>query len=157
MPSVNGKQFNPKKIERSQKLINVVLLLGSTLLGVDLKAVAQVRPAPNLPTNGSFERLQIKANLQVTAKPQGNCIPLTFLISNTGGSSSGAFKINVISNTGEIVQTFLVADIKAKENRTFEYMHSMSGQYTIVVDPDKTVDELFKEDNTIKVETRCIK
>ena len=64
---VIGKQSDTKKIALSQKFINVVLLLASMLLGVELKAVAQLRPAPNLPIDRTIDRLQIKANLQVTA------------------------------------------------------------------------------------------
>lgn len=153
---VIGKQSDTKKIALSHKFINVVLLLASMLLGVELKAVAQLRPAPNLPIDRNIERLQIKANLQVTAQRQGNCAPLTFLVSNTGGSSSGFFNIKVFSERGE-VQIFQVADIKAKENRTFEYRERIGGLYTIVVDQDNRVDELSEKDNQIQVETRCIK
>lgn len=56
-----------------------------------------------------------------------------------------------------MVQIFPVADIKAKENRTFEYRERSGGLYTIVVDPDNRVDELSEKDNKIQVETRCIK
>lgn len=152
---VIGKS-NIKKVARSQKFINIVLLLVSMLIGVELKAVAQLRPAPNLPIDRTIDRLQLKANLQVTAQLQGNCAPLTFLISNTGGSSSGFFNIKVFSERGE-VRIFQVADIKAKENRTFESRERIGGLYTIVVDPDDRVDELSEKDNKIQVETRCIK
>jgi hypothetical protein len=156
MASIIGKQSNTKKIARLQRFLNVILLLASMLLCVELKAVAQLRPAPNLPIDRTIDRLKIMANLQVTAQRQGNCAPLTFLVSNTGGSSSGFFNIKVFSEREE-VQIFPVAEIKAKENRTFEYRERIGGLYTIVVDPDNRVDELSEKDNKIQVETHCIK
>lgn len=157
MASVIGKQSNTKKMASSHKFISVVLLLGSMLLGIEFKAVAQLRPVPNRPIDSTIDRFKLMANLQVTAQRQGNCAPFTFVVSNTGGSSSGAFKINVLSDRGEIVQTFSVADLKAKESRTFEYRERLGGLYTIVVDPDNTVNELSKKDNKIQVEVYCIK
>jgi hypothetical protein len=119
-----------------KKSVGIILLLAGVLL------VAGAKTAQ-------------KGNLRITAKAQGNCAPIIFNVTNDGRSNSGAFKITVTSQAGEVVHTFYIQNMEARETLTLDYQPVAFGLFTISVDPDNALNEVSREDNVVKVETRC--
>jgi hypothetical protein len=123
----------------------VLFLLLGILLGIGASALAQTQMS------------MMKPNLKVQAPAQGNCLPLTFQVTNSGAVDAGAFEITVSNKAGKVVQTFSVPGLKAKETRAFSYPQHLYEVYTVFADSGSAVGELSEKDNSIKVMTSCIK
>ena len=122
------------------KIFLILLLLsGTSAVFCQLKRSPDINP--HIPA--------MKADLKVTATAQGSCSPLTFRVFNTGGTNSGAFIITITDESGRLIITDSVDNIKPKGNLTFR--HSLKGgHYTIIADSKNAVDEITKKNNEIK-------
>jgi subtilase family serine protease len=104
---------------------------------------------------------QLKPNLKVTSLYAGTCAPLSYKVSNGGGSSSGSFNV-IVYQSGIIVQNNLIYNLNAGESLTFSYngyngyIMPITGYFKITADPSNAVDELSETDNTVSVTTECV-
>jgi hypothetical protein len=137
------------------KYIGLVVLLAGVLFGTSPGARTQERHPP--PRN-----IEMKAFLRVSPLFQGNCSPLNFRVTNTGGSNSGEFTVNIFRGEREqmsadtLADKLTVEDLKPKESRTFEWSNNLNGKYT--VEAARPGERRSKpEGRVIEIETHCIK
>jgi len=80
---------------------------------------------------------------------QDHCTSVIFSVTNTGGSSAGAFKVNVVNNsTGRVEKTFYVSGLNVFEAVAFSFQKTRArDDWGIVIDPDRRVFELTHKDN----------
>src|SRR6478672_4773753 len=112
------------KLRGPCKAVKSILLLIGIVLAVSPRATTQERRPP--PGD-----LEVKALLRVTPLLQGNCSPLNFRVTNSGGTDSGAFSIAIYKGSRAQVSAETHADeiavenIKGKESRSFEWSNNL--------------------------------
>lgn len=142
-----------KQTRMAAKCIGLLLLLAGVFFGTSPGATTQERRPPP----GGMEA---KPFLRVTPMFQGNCSPLNFRVTNTGGSNSGEFVIQIFKGSREHaspatrVDTLSVENLNAKESRAFEWSHHLNGPYTVAVRASGLTNERV---GVIEIETHCIK
>lgn len=143
-----------KKLRGPCKAVKSILLLIGIVLAISPIATTQERRPP--PGD-----LEVKALLRVRPLFQGNCSPLNFRVTNSGGTDSGAFSIAIYKGsraqmTAEThADEIAVENIKGKESRSFEWSNNLNGLYTVSLRARGRVAKAA--DAIIEVETRCIK
>ena len=141
------------KTNRAGKSAGLAWLLAGLLFGSSGGVLTQERRPPN--------GTEVKPFLRITPMSQGNCSPLNFRVTNTGGSDSGEFSISIYRGSREHmsadtrVDTLSVENIEAKESRAFEWSRYLNGIYTVAILKRGLIAK--PADRTIEIETHCVK